>query len=975
MFGSERLQPSIFSDLHINEESTFLDDKFQAIQQIKDSEYNYFNQRKKLSEEEIDEFLNRTTQLVYEYESGKKVHKLREPRNLYALTKESGPQQATRWPSHVQCLYPPIKFVHDNPQFPEPLQQNDQNVFQPEVRGGEVVYLNEHGNDPFFTKSRVITSPVPNTDNTEGNTLQFESRFESGNLYKAEKVNEYEYELTLRPDLYTNKHTQWYFFRVENMKKDRKYRFTITNLMKPTSLYNNGMQPVFYSEYDASHNKIGWRRRGSEVSYYKNNITANQSNHKNFATSQSGGRNLYSLTWTCQFDHENDTCYFAHCYPYTYTDLQDYLLELANDDTKSTFCKQRVLCRTLAGNMVYVLTITSPTRDHFAAVYKRAVVLTARVHPGETNSSYMMKGFLDYLTSDSPDAKLLRDTFIFKIVPMLNPDGVIVGNYRCSLTGRDLNRNYKSNLKEYFPSIWHTKHLIGKLQSDRGVTLYCDLHGHSRKHNVFIYGCENKGRNNARKLHEQVFPLMLSKNASSLFSLKSCKYKVQKSKMGTGRIVVWCMGVENSYTMEATFGGSTLEGAHKQTHLSTGDLESIGRDFCDTLLDYCDPDQCKIHACIQELKNIRKIRLEKKARGDISSEDNSDTSGSDSSCDDGLPVNLLLKQHPSTKKKRRKVLKSTKERNMKSSALKANNTPPATRTFLQKNNESTAKTSKPKEISRKIDKKASKNVQYTSEKHLKQTEYIKSLVSNNSILSMTSQRARTTPTLKEFTFRKETEEVFNRSSQNTAKYLTERTYQLSVENGKSAPQSKLFFTKNSKTKECNGEMFRKGEWSPNLATPKNSAKIHPIFSQLHDEAPEKFRNYDETNRAATARINERCNNAPDPCIYPIPNTREGKKSGWKDKQKGERKISKFLNKDLENENNNHIFSNNHIAKVTTSKTAINFERNIENRNSTEGTFNNEENNLKNKFVFVSRPTPNCIKVFNAKKKLKQSLEE
>jgi len=26
--------------------------------------------------------------------------------------------------------------------------------------------------------------------------------------------------------------------------------------------------------------------------------------------------------------------------------------------------------------------------------------------------------------------QLLRDTFIFKIVPMLNPDGVIVGNYR-----------------------------------------------------------------------------------------------------------------------------------------------------------------------------------------------------------------------------------------------------------------------------------------------------------------------------------------------------------------------------------------------------------------------------------------------------------------------------------------------------------------------------------------------------------------
>ena len=34
-------------------------------------------------------------------------------------------------------------------------------------------------------------------------------------------------------------------------------------------------------------------------------------------------------------------------------------------------------------------------------------MVTARVHPGETNGSWMMKGLLDYLLSDDADAKVL----------------------------------------------------------------------------------------------------------------------------------------------------------------------------------------------------------------------------------------------------------------------------------------------------------------------------------------------------------------------------------------------------------------------------------------------------------------------------------------------------------------------------------------------------------------------------------------
>lgn len=51
-----------------------------------------------------------------------------------------------------------------------------------------------------------------------------------------------------------------------------------------------------------------------------------------------------------------------------------------------------------------------------------------------------------------------------------------------------------------------------------GVLMYCDMHAHSRKHNTFIYGCENK-RGADKRLLEQVFPLMLHKNAADKVKL------------------------------------------------------------------------------------------------------------------------------------------------------------------------------------------------------------------------------------------------------------------------------------------------------------------------------------------------------------------------------------------------------------------------------------------------------------------------
>lgn len=72
--------------------------------------------------------------------------------------------------------------------------------------------------------------------------------------------------------------------------------------------------------------------------------------------------------------------------------------------------------------------------------FKKYIIVCARVHPGETVASFIMEGFLQFITGNSVEAIDLRRNAVFKLVPMINPDGVIAGNYRSSLSGNDLNR-------------------------------------------------------------------------------------------------------------------------------------------------------------------------------------------------------------------------------------------------------------------------------------------------------------------------------------------------------------------------------------------------------------------------------------------------------------------------------------------------------------------------------------------------------
>jgi len=113
-----------------------------------------------------------------------------------------------------------------------------------------------------------------------------------------------------------------------------------------------------------------------------------------------------------------------------------------------------------------LLTIRDPELKEPADKKRKTVIITARVHPGESPSSYVCQGLIEFLVSPHPIAKCLRENIIFKIIPMLNPDGVYLGNYRCSLMGFDLNRVWQDPSPWAHPELFAAKSQILGIDKD-----------------------------------------------------------------------------------------------------------------------------------------------------------------------------------------------------------------------------------------------------------------------------------------------------------------------------------------------------------------------------------------------------------------------------------------------------------------------------------------------------------------------------
>ena len=377
--------------------------------------------------------------------------------------------------------------------------------------------------------------------------VEFDSFFESGNLAFVFR-QESRFSLFLRIDSNTLGHTQWFYFSARSAGKFKAV-FEIKNMSKQNSIFKRGGCPCY------SLDNINWL----PLAWSSYHPTASADLAEYFPPNY---RRVNTLAFDFQFS-ESQLVYFAYSPPFTFSKLLSSIpLHL-----------KKPLCTSEAGLEVPVLV--------YPAAGKPVIVVSARVHPGEACGSHMAQGIVGWLESQDNEARLFRQHFELHLVPMLNVEGVIAGNFRTGLAGDDLNRKYLKPNPLLHPSIAAFKKYVGELKKKRDIAVLLDLHGHSAKPNIFTYGPDLLPSD---PLHDtaRLFTSILAQNVG-FFQASQCSWQIPRSKRGTARSVfIRSFGIKLCFTVEASTASKTV--GDKLVQMTAADYHLMGRWLLNGLL-------------------------------------------------------------------------------------------------------------------------------------------------------------------------------------------------------------------------------------------------------------------------------------------------------------------------------------------------------------------------------------------------------
>uniref|UniRef100_A0A1Y1L9V7 tubulin-glutamate carboxypeptidase n=1 Tax=Photinus pyralis TaxID=7054 RepID=A0A1Y1L9V7_PHOPY len=444
-------------------------------------------------------------------------------------------------------------------------------------------------------------------DDLECAGFEFFSNFDSANLSRVEyvpcfesatqssrstlqDVHDVEFNIWTKPDCFgtefENANRTWFYFGIRANAPELVVKLNLVDLNRQGKMYSQGMAPVFR----IVPGKLQWERVRDKPSYSMND-------------------NIFTLSFKYKTpENVQSIVYFAFTYPYSYAELINTLntnderfLDKAVLSRDDIYYVREAICFSLEGRRVELLTISSyhnisnerearlkdlfPEKHvlrPFRFIGKKVIFISARVHPGETPSSFVFNGILNLLLSvDNPVAIVLRRLYVFKLIPMLNPDGVARGHYRTDTRGVNLNRMYLNPSLTLHPSIFAARALIryhhfgyekedhfcetidlpndnddissmednhgaekgltenhenkiskvadddenteyGDLNSNEsGLFMYLDMHGHASKKGIFMYG--NHFEDFERNIDCMLLPKIMSINNFN-FHFTACNF-------------------------------------------------------------------------------------------------------------------------------------------------------------------------------------------------------------------------------------------------------------------------------------------------------------------------------------------------------------------------------------------------------------------------------------------------------------------
>ncbi|CDW74793.1 zinc carboxypeptidase family protein [Stylonychia lemnae] len=464
--------------------------------------------------------------------------------------------------------------------------------------------------------------------------LIFDSVFESGNLLQAEMTSQSEYQLYMQVDTNTRGHQQWFYFRVRNTRANRKYCFKIMNFTKPglvkqqtqnvNNQNNNNTDQMQQQQLNTgiggvinlntggnyggflnnqrkqdhlqrihyrTKNDEDWKQIDSDqLEFIKTNVQrkrkdilaaaadSDQEDQPEDQLEEVAGQNINSNKFLNKKTNKKrkPQYYYALKFEFQFENDNDSIKLLEQNNNQETERTKAMV----GGSRI--------KKDLNYMNYQVEIpIITSRVHAAETPGSHVFHGLYQFLTSNSSEAKYLRKFYTFVLVPTLNPDGIVCGNYRSSVAGVDLNRQWIMPDHEFQPEIFAIKNCMKNMYEieKRKLWIYCDLHGHSKKKNSFFYGCNTAANGGFLSWTiVRLLPRIFAKK-THFFSLKDCRFKVEPYKLGTARVVAWKQfQITHSFTLETSFYGYDFgEDSHKT--FEQKDYQELGVKLCQSIFD------------------------------------------------------------------------------------------------------------------------------------------------------------------------------------------------------------------------------------------------------------------------------------------------------------------------------------------------------------------------------------------------------